>query len=65
MEWRLIMSEKNINNSQINENDNASAEEYTVAEIIDELMKDPSWEADPMYRMRALGFIQRELFTAS
>lgn len=58
------MSEKNMNNSQLPENGGA-AEEYTVTEIIDELMKDPSWEADPMYRMRALGFIQRELFTAS
>lgn len=40
-------------------------EEYTVTEIIEELMQDMSWEADPMYRMRALGFIKSEIFTAS
>lgn len=59
------MSEKQINNNQKQEIDNIQQDEYTVTEIIDEMMKDPSWEADPMYRMRTLGFIQREIFTAS
>ena len=59
------MSEKQINNNQKQEIDNIQQDEYTVTEIIDELMKDRSWEADPMYLMRTLGFIQREIFTAS
>ncbi len=59
------MSEKQLDNNQKQETDNIQTEEYTVTEIIDELMRDPSWETDSMYRMRTLGFIQREIFTAS
>lgn len=58
------MSEQQ-NTNKTPENVNSKEEEYTVKEIMDELMQDMSWEEDPMYRMRALGFIQRELFTAS
>ncbi len=36
--------------------------EYTVRELIEELIKDESWEQDPEYREKAVGMLMMSVF---
>ena len=48
--------EKMILQNSKNESD------YTVGELIQELMNDESWEADPEYRQKAIGMLLMSVF---
>lgn len=37
-------------------------EDYTVEELINQLMEDDSWEADPVWRRRAIDMLVMSVF---
>ena len=45
-----------MKNEKPEKSDTTHKDEYTVQELIQELMADDSWEPDPEYRAKAVGF---------
>ena len=48
----------------INEITNENNQQYTVAELLDELIKDASWEPDPRKRMQTVMMLKHKLENA-
>ncbi len=48
----------------INEITNENNQQYTVAELLDELIKDASWESDPRKRMQTVMMLKHKLENA-